>query len=83
MDDIQRISGTLRVPKRSNRKQISRAKLVQKLLDGFDEDPTAERLNELNEKKLNSAIRAAGAGLKKRRPIDTTVLFTKKGASNK
>lgn len=78
MDDIRRISGTLRVPKRSNRKQISRAKLVQKLLDGFEEDPTAERLNELNEKKLNSAIRAAGAGLKKRKPIDTTCLVTKK-----
>ena len=58
-----------------SKRKDSRQKILQKLLNGFDEDPTAEKMNTINEERLNRAIsKASGSKLK---PIDTSILIKK------
>lgn len=58
-------------------KSKTKKQLIQKLLDGYQDDPVAEKNNAINEKQLNKVInQIAGSGLKNK-PIDTSVLIKK------
>jgi|VirMetMinimDraft_7_1064189.scaffolds.fasta_scaffold04432_10 hypothetical protein len=53
----------------------TRKKVMTRLLDGFDDDPSAEKINSINEERLTRAInKVAGSKLK---PIDTKCLIKK------
>ena len=57
------------------RKSKTKKQLIKKLLDGYQDDPIAEKNNAVNEKQLNKVInQIAGSGLKSK-VIDTTVLI--------
>lgn len=58
-------------------KSKSKKQLIQKLLDGYQDDPVAEKINAVNEKQLNKVInQIAGSGIKNK-VIDTSVLLKK------
>ena len=58
-------------------KSKSKKQLIQKLLDGYQDDPIAEKINAVNEKQLNKVInQIAGSGIKNK-VIDTSVLIKK------
>lgn len=58
-------------------KSKSKKQLIQKLLDGYQDDPIAEKINAINEKQLNKVInQIAGSGIKNK-VIDTSVLLKK------
>ena len=58
-------------------KSKSKKQLIQKLLDGYQDDPIAEKINAVNEKQLNKVInQIAGSGIKNK-VIDTSVLLKK------
>lgn len=58
-------------------KSKSKKQLIQKLLDGYQDDPIAEKNNAVNEKQLNKVInQIAGSGIKNK-VIDTSVLLKK------
>lgn len=58
-------------------KSKSKKQLIQKLLDGYQDDPIAEKNNAINEKQLNKVInQIAGSGIKNK-VIDTSVLLKK------
>jgi hypothetical protein len=57
------------------RKSKTKKQLIKKLLDGYQDDPIAEKNNLINEKQLNKTInQIAGSGIKNK-VIDTTVLI--------
>ena len=58
-----------------NKRKDSRRKTLHKLLNEFEEDPVAEKMNTINEERLNRAInKVSGIKLKL---IDTSVLIKK------
>ena len=58
-------------------KSKSKKQLIQKLLDGYQDDSIAEKINAVNEKQLNKVInQIAGSGIKNK-VIDTSVLLKK------
>ena len=58
-------------------KSKSKKQLIQKLLDGYQDDAIAEKMNAVNEKQLNKVInQIAGSGIKNK-VIDTSVLIKK------
>ncbi len=59
------------------RKSKTKKQLIKKLLNGYQDDPIAEKNNAVNEKQLNKVInQIAGSGLKSK-VIDTTCLLKK------
>ena len=63
-------------------KNKTKKQLIQKLLDGYQDDPIAEKNNTVNEKQLNKVInQIAGSGIKNK-VIDTSVLLKKSKKNN-